>query len=76
MIQPLYPPVQDISAVTEPKPTPPVDIVTSAAAAARYDIEIESWGERLQRAGRRICVWAEDNGAKLGFTCKAPPVQP
>jgi hypothetical protein len=46
----------------EAKPVPPVDIVTSAQAAARYNIEVEAWGERGWRAVGRICTWAKASG--------------
>jgi hypothetical protein len=55
----------------EAKPVPPADIVTSAQAAANYDIAIEGWGERGWRAVARICRWAKDNGAE-GLNCPAP----
>lgn len=53
----------------EAKPLAPVEIVTSAQAAAQYDIAIEAWGERVSRAGARICRWALANGATLSFAC-------
>jgi hypothetical protein len=53
----------------------PIEVVTSAKAAAEYDIEIELWGERLQSAGGRICRWAVDNGAVLPFNCPPRPLQ-
>lgn len=72
-IRPLFPPAADIRAATEPKPVAPVEIVTSAQAAAEYDVAVESWGERVSRAGGRICRWAIANGAALPFTCPASP---
>jgi hypothetical protein len=45
--------------------------VTSAAAAARYDIEVESWGERGWLQVARLCRWAVANGA-TGVTCPPP----
>ena len=68
-IRPLYPPAADLQAVTERKPVAPVEIVTSAQAAAEYDIAVESWGERVSRAGARICRWTVANGAQLPFSC-------
>ncbi len=61
-ISPLFPPAQDLKAATEPKPVPPVEILTSSQASDRYDVDLELWGERVQRAGVRICRWAKDNG--------------
>ncbi len=58
----------------EEKPVAPPEIVTSAQAAAAYDIAVESWGDRLWRAGSRICRWATDNGASLPFACPPRPV--
>jgi len=58
-----------VQAAIEPKPVPTADIVTSAQAAARYDIAVESWGERVSAAGARICRWVVDNGGTLPFDC-------
>jgi hypothetical protein len=60
---PIFPPSADL--VVEPKPVPPDEIVTSAAAAARYDVELESWGERGWKAVARICRWAKGHGAQV-----------
>lgn len=65
-IQAAFPPAADLA--VEPKPVPPVDIVTSAQAAAEYDIAVEGWGERGWRAVARICRWAKEQGAE-GLTC-------
>ncbi|MBH9536930.1 hypothetical protein [Novosphingopyxis sp. YJ-S2-01] len=76
-LQPIFPPPADLEAVTEAKPIAPVAIVTSAKAAAEYDVAVESWGERLNAAGGRICRWALRNGAVLPFACtKAQPSTP
>jgi hypothetical protein len=72
-IQPLFPPAADVKAASEAKPVAPVEIVTSAQAAARYNIEVEAWGERVSRAGGRICRWVIDNGGKLPFDCPPSP---
>ena len=72
-IQPLFPPAADVSAAIEPKPIAPPEIVTSAQANARYNIGIEAWGERVNRAGGRICRWIVDNGGELPFDCPPPP---
>ena len=60
-IRPLFPPSADLA--VEPKPVPPPEIVTSAQAAAEYDIAVEVWGERGWRAVARICRWAREKGA-------------
>lgn len=65
-IQPLFPPRVDLA--VEPKPVPPPEIVTSAQAAAEYDIAVEVWGERGWQAVARICRWAVANGAQ-GLDC-------
>jgi predicted RecB family endonuclease len=46
----------------EPKPVPSIDILTSAQASARYNIEVESWGTKGWDAVRAICVWAKARG--------------
>lgn len=63
--KPIYPPVADMQAITEAKPAPTDDILISEAAAARYDADVELWGERLHGAGVRICHWARDSGMKI-----------
>lgn len=72
-LKPSFPPYADLEAAIEPKPEAPADIVTSAKAAAAYDVAVESWGERVWRAGGRICRWAAESGAKLPFTCPPAP---
>jgi hypothetical protein len=67
-IQPAFPPLADLS--VEPKPVPPPEIVTSAQAAAEYDIAVEGWGERGWRTVARICRWAKEQG--LGVDCPQP----
>lgn len=71
-LQPIYPPSADIKAATTPKPVAGPEIVTSAQAAAEYDIAVEAWGETVSKAGGRICRWAVNNGAKLPFDCPVP----
>jgi len=65
-----FPSHADLQAVTEPKPRPTPDIVTDPQANARFDAELEGWGERVQSAGVRICTWARSMGAKLPFDCR------
>lgn len=65
-----FPSHADLQAATEPKPRPPVEIVTDPQENARYDAEVEGWGERVQAAGVRLCEWADSVGAKLPFECR------
>ena len=60
---PIFPPSADLA--VESKPVPPPEIVTSAQAAAEYDIALEAWGERGWRTVARICRWAQENGAEI-----------
>lgn len=62
-IQPIYPPAADLA--VEPKPIAGVEILTSAQAAAEYDVKLESWGERGWKAVARICRWAKGNGMEI-----------
>lgn len=59
-MQPIFPPRAEL--IVEPKPVPPADIVTSAQAAANYDIAVEGWGDRGWRQIARLCRWAEEMG--------------
>jgi len=70
-LTPIYPPSVDVQALVEPKPKPSPDIVTSARAAAEYDVAVETWGDRVSAAGGRVCRWLNANGAS--FDC---PVEP
>lgn len=63
--KPIYPPVADMQAAVEAKPVPTADILVSETAAAKYDADVELWGDRLRDAGLRICNWAKDNGMKI-----------
>ena len=67
-----YPPSADVEAVTSPKPQPTPDIVTDPQANARYNAAVESWGDTIHAAGVRICLWAQQSGAKLPFKCDRP----
>lgn len=51
-------------------------IVTDAKAAAQYDADVESWGERGWNAIARICRWSVANGAHLPFDCPKPAQVP
>ena len=50
-----------------PKPVPTPDIVTSAQAAARHNIAIETWGQTGWDQVRAICIWAKERG--MDVTC-------
>ena len=73
VIRPAFPPAADLQ--VEPKPVPPADIVTSAQAAAEYDVAVESWGTRGWQAVARICRWAQAQGA-TGLNCPAAEQPP
>lgn len=68
-VQPIYPPPADLQ--VEPKPVPPADIVTSAQAAAQYDIALEAHGDRGWLQVARLCRWFRENGMP-GIVCPAP----
>lgn len=73
-IQPLFPNAEDVKAVTAPKPVATIETVTSAEAAARYNVEVEMWGDGLRSAGGRICRWIINNGGALPFACPTPEI--
>ena len=56
------PAVADLRAVIEPKPKPPISILTDPAASDRYNAEVEAWGERLRAGGMRLCQFFEAQG--------------
>jgi hypothetical protein len=70
-LRPIFPPSADLEAAIAAKPVAPATIVSSAQAAADYDIAVETWGDGVSAAGARICRWAIANGAKLPFACPA-----
>ena len=67
----IFPSAVDVKAVTEPKPVPPDAIISDDAVAARYGIDLELWGERLYRAGGRLCRELKARG--MDVVCPAPP---
>ena len=69
------PPAADLRAVTEPKPAPTMDILTSAKVEADYNASVEAFADRVAAAGARICRWSVDVGAKLPFACP-PAIDP
>ncbi len=52
------------------KPIPSADIVTSAHAAADFDVAVQGWGQRGWNAVARLCRWARAQGAAVD--CPAP----
>lgn len=65
----------DVKGLVEPKPAPGPDILTDEAASARYSIALELWGERLWRAGGRVCRALALDGVPLGFACPPAPAK-
>jgi hypothetical protein len=57
------PPLADLA--VEAKPRPSIDTLTSAKAAADYDVAVEGWGDRGWLQVGRLCRWAKANGAKV-----------
>lgn len=68
-----FPPIADLEAVTEAKPAPSADIVTSAKAAEDYNAAIEGWGDRTSAAGGRLCRYYKALGMKI--SCPAPATE-
>jgi hypothetical protein len=67
------PPAADIEALTAPKPLPKGDIVNNDTAAALHSEAIEAWGDGLSAAGKRVCRWFVEAGAKVD--CVDAPVE-
>lgn len=65
------PPRADLKALTEQKPAPTDDIATDPAAEARYNVAVETWGDRLSSAGARLCRFFAAQGAK-DLDCPEP----
>jgi hypothetical protein len=65
-------PAADLAAVTEAKPVPSDDIVTSQKAADQFSADIEAWGDRVSAAGGRLCRYTERTTGKLPFACPKP----
>lgn len=55
--------------MVERKPRPTPDIVTDAQANARYSASVESWGERVQAAGVRVCKWLNSASKDADYKC-------
>ena len=58
-----YPPSADLRPPA--KPTPTIDILTSAQAEARHNAEIEAWGDGMARQINRLCNWAKTRGMDI-----------
>lgn len=68
---PIYPPSADLAAVTEAKPVPTIDILTSEQASEHYNANVESWGDRISAAGGRLCRYFK----RQGMTMECPPAR-
>lgn len=66
---PNYPDATDVQAAQEAKPEPPLEILTDEQAAAWYDANVESWGDRVHDAGVRMCRSLKEAGAPYPFPC-------
>jgi hypothetical protein len=62
-----------LRALTEPKPVPTDAIASDPVAAENYNADVEGWGDRLSRAGGRVCRHAKANGMPLPFDCPPAP---
>lgn len=71
---PIYPTSVDLK--VEPKPVPGPEIVTSAQAAAEYDVEVEAWGERGWRQIARLCRYFKGHGMEIQCPDPAPSDDP
>lgn len=58
-----YPPVELLGSI--PKPVPTIDTVTSAQAAAEYNISVETWGQAGWDRVKAVCVWARERGMEI-----------
>ncbi|HKT85805.1 MAG TPA: hypothetical protein VJQ77_06950 [Novosphingobium sp.] len=67
---PDFPPRSDVEAATETKPVPPTTILTDPTASDRYNAELESWGERVQSAGVKLCRYFKARG--MAVDCPEP----
>lgn len=52
------------------KPRPTLETLSSAAASAQLNSDIEAWGDGLADQVRRLCGWAKAAGMD-GIDCKA-----
>lgn len=60
----------------EPKPIPPLAVLTSDEAGEKHDNAIEAWGERGWAAVARSCRFWRAQGMPLPFDCPPPPADP
>lgn len=63
----------DVNASVAPKPKPTADILTPNGAA-RYNEQIEAWGDGIWAASARICRFLAERGMKEA-ECPARPAQ-
>lgn len=64
-----FPPAQDLA--VEPKPVPPVEVLTSRVAGEKYDNALEAHGERGWAAVARLCRHFDRMGMP-GLDCPQP----
>lgn len=60
----------------EPKPVPPLEVLTSREAGEKHDNAVEAWGERGWLALGRLCRFHRDQGMPLPFACPPAPEAP
>jgi len=68
-----WPPAEDLR--VQPKPVPPVDVVTSDLAGERHDNAVEAWGEAGWLHVGRLCRFFDTMGMD-GLKCPGPEVRP
>ena len=69
-----FPSAEDLR--VEPKPVPPLAVLTSSEAGEKHDNAIEAWGERGWLAQGRVCRFHAAQGMPLPFACPAAPKEP
>jgi hypothetical protein len=66
-----FPSAEDLR--VEPKPKPPLEILTSQAAGEKHDNAVEAWGERGWATVGRLCRFFDAQGMELPFECPKAP---
>lgn len=51
--------------MVQPKPPIPLEAVTDSAVAAKYDSDLEAWGESGWATVARLCRWAAAHGSEV-----------
>lgn len=69
-----FPPRSVVEAATEVKPVPPTTILTDPTASDQYNAEVESWGERVQAAGVKLCRYFKGKGMQVDCPDVATPL--